>query len=270
MNIAFPPHLEVLQMQPEGRAAQTPLLFVHGAYAGAWLWQEHFLGFFAQLGWPVYALSLSGHGRSAGRERLDLLSINDYVQDVMDVVACLPTPPVLIGHSMGGMVVQKYLEHDTAPAAILMASVPPGGLVPATLGLMMTRPRLIIELNRIMGGGMPHLETLREALFHGPVEHAHLQQIFMRCQPESMRAVWDMSVFNLPSPARMHRIPMQVLGAAEDRLIPVSEVEQTARVYGVTPQIFPAMGHAMMLEEQWEDVATCMADWLGAQGLQAG
>ncbi|MCO5098887.1 MAG: lysophospholipase [Rhodocyclaceae bacterium] len=83
---------------------------MHGAYAAAWCWDEHFLSFFAGHGYACHALSFSGHGGSAGRERLDSFGIDHYVQDVARVVAQLPAPPVLIGHSMGGMVAQKYLE----------------------------------------------------------------------------------------------------------------------------------------------------------------
>ena len=55
----------------------TPLLFVHGAFTGAWCWDEHFLPFFAEAGYAAHAVSLSGHGRSRGRDRLDQLSIAD-------------------------------------------------------------------------------------------------------------------------------------------------------------------------------------------------
>jgi pimeloyl-ACP methyl ester carboxylesterase len=260
------PELEVLSLPAQG-AARTPILFIHGAYVGAWVWQEHFMPFFAERGWPVWALSLSGHGGSDGHATLDAFSLDDYVADVARVAAQLPAPPVLIGHSMGGMVVQKYLEQHTAAAAVLLASVPPDGLFSATLGLMMQKPRLLMELNTIMGGGTPHLETLREALFHQPVSPQRLQAVFERCQPESMRVLWDMTLFNLPRLASMNRPPMLILGAAEDRLVPPAEVERTARIYDLPVQILPAMGHGMMLEASWQQPAQRMADWLLAEGL---
>ena len=43
--------LEVIARTPKGRARPTPLLFVHGAYGGAWEWDEHFLPYFAERGW---------------------------------------------------------------------------------------------------------------------------------------------------------------------------------------------------------------------------
>lgn len=254
--------LELLVHLPEGQPQGAPLLFVHGAYAAAWCWEEHFLPWFAAQGRAAYALSLSGHGGSPGREFLDALSVEDYVADVRRVVARLPARPVLVGHSMGGMVVQKYLEHEDVPGAVLMAAVPPTGLASATFSMMMERPALLLDLNRLMGGGMPHLESLRDALFHQPVSNERLHYYFMRSQPESMRAIWDMSLFNLPRPARMHRPPMLVIGAAHDHLIPESLVRKTAATYDVPVEIFPDLGHGMMLERDWEGPARCIFDWL--------
>jgi pimeloyl-ACP methyl ester carboxylesterase len=117
-------------IEPESSAAQrpTPLLFVHGAWHGAWCWQEYFLPYFSRAGFAVYALSLRGHGRSAGRDRLRWARVNDYMRDVESIVGRLPSHPVLIGHSMGGAVVQKYLERHAAPGGVLLASVPPAGI----------------------------------------------------------------------------------------------------------------------------------------------
>jgi pimeloyl-ACP methyl ester carboxylesterase len=72
---------------PAGKARPTPLLFVHGAYAAAWCWEEHFLQFFADAGYAAYAVSLSGHGGSPGRKQLDSFSILDYARDVASIVA---------------------------------------------------------------------------------------------------------------------------------------------------------------------------------------
>lgn len=255
--------LEVLAHAPRGRAPHpTPLLFIHGAYTAAWCWEEHFLPWFADRGYAAYALSLSGHGGSRRKSPLDSFSIADYVRDVETVAAALPAPPVLIGHSMGGMVAQKYLEQHDAPAIVLMASVPPQGLWSSALGLMFQQPGLLQDLNAIMGGGQVRLESLREALFHQPVDEDKLQTYYRLCQPESHRAVWDMTLFNLPHTSLMHRPPLLVLGAGHDKLMPPSQVEMTARTYGVQAEIFEDMGHGMMLERDWETVALRVADWL--------
>lgn len=259
---------EVLVHIPQqGTAHATPLLFVHGAFTAAWCWNEHFLPFFAAAGYPAYALSLSGHGASPGRERLDSLSISDYVNDVAAVAATLPAPPVLIGHSMGGFVVQKYLERHVAPAAVLTCAVPPQGLMFAAVNMMFSRPRLLHELNGLMSGGQVALETLREALFAQPISAADLQRFYRMAQPESHRALWDMSLFVSMHTAQVKRTPLLLQGAELDHLIPASLVEMTGRSYGINARIFPAMGHGLMLERDWQNPAQHMLDWLRTQGL---
>ena len=116
--------LEVLSRETAGAEASAPLLFVHGSSHAAWCWDEHFLPWFATEGFNAYAVSLRGHGKSEGSDRLRWTSVSDYVDDVRSVALRLPGAPVLIGHSLGGLVVQKYLERYTASGAVLLAPSP--------------------------------------------------------------------------------------------------------------------------------------------------
>jgi len=259
--------LEVLSRAPNGGARPTPLLFIHGAYAAAWCWEEHFLPYFEDSGYACHAVSLSGHGGSRGREHLDSLSIGDYVRDVEEVVGTLPAPPVLIGHSMGGMVIQKYLERTQVPAAVLMASVPPQGLWSSAIGLAFKKPDLLQNLNNLMRGGRVETNALREAMFAQPISPEKLDEYYRRMQRESLRAIWDMTLFDLPLTHRMQRPPLLVLGAEHDHLIPASQVKMTASTYGVEARIMPGMGHAMMLESEWRGVAEHIRTWLDGLGI---
>ena len=263
--------LEVLHRPVHGAGRfhthRAPVLFVHGAFCGAWVWDRHFLPYFAERGVSAHAMSLRGHGASAGGEALALTSLSDYVDDVARVVADLDGPPVLIGHSMGGMVIQKYLEKFSVPGAVLMSSVPPQGLLGSAFGLAFSKPHLLGDLNRIMGGGQPQMETLRDAMFHETIELERLRRYYHLCQPESHRAIWDMSLFDLPSLSRMPRPPMLVLGAEHDVLIPADQVRMTARSYGVSANILPDLGHGMMMETDWRIAADPILYWLKSQGL---
>lgn len=258
--------LEVIHYSPEGKARNTPLLFVHGAYSGAWQWQPYYLPWFAAQGWQCSAFSFSGHGASAGREHLDVISLKDYVNDLAEVVATMPVKPVVIAHSMGGLVLQKYLEQHDLPGAVLLSSVPPHGLMAATFNLMFSHPDVLVDLNRIIGGGNPAADSIRHALFHQPVGEDIMALCFKHMQPESMRAVWDMCGFDLPSPARMRRPPMLILGASHDALIPPHLVALTGQALGLPVEILADAGHAMMLEPTWQASATRIHDWLLAHG----
>jgi pimeloyl-ACP methyl ester carboxylesterase len=260
--------LEVLSKKSTpAKRHPTPLLFVHGAYTGAWCWAENFLGFFAAAGYDSHAVSLSGHGASRGRHNLDSLSILDYVNDVYEVAEKFAVQPVLIGHSMGGFVVQKYLEQHAAAAAVLMCSVPPQGLMASAVSMMFSKPSLMNDLNSMMGGSGASIETLRDALFAQPVAVDDLARFSQLTQRESHRAIWDMTLFNLPHPSRLRDMPVLVQGAEFDHLIPSSLVEMTARSLNTEATIFPGMGHGLMLERDWKKPAQQILDWLGAHEL---
>lgn len=105
----------------------TPLLFVHGGCHAAWCWDEHFLDFFADNGFRAVALSLRGHGGSRLTKNLQSCSMSDYLDDLRWAADELGGQPVLVGHSVGGFLVQKYLESRGVPAGVLLASTPPQG-----------------------------------------------------------------------------------------------------------------------------------------------
>jgi pimeloyl-ACP methyl ester carboxylesterase len=254
--------LEVLSCLPDKKSARPPLLFIHGAFAGAWMWSETFMPFLAAAGYPCHALSLRGHGDSHGRERIDWHSVTDYVDDVGTVIDWLGETPVLIGHSMGGFIVQKFLERHTVPGAALVCSVPPQGLIASQFHLMFQKPQLFAEINGIMAGNYTDTETLREALFAGDIDEAMLAAWLTRMQSESQRALWDMSMFNLPNLHAMHRPPMLILGAEQDVLVPAFLVQTTAHTYGLPCHIFRGMGHAVTHEKEWPLVAAMLRDWL--------
>ena len=99
------------------------------------------LPYFAEHGYRSHAFDLRGHGKSEGADRLRWTGITQYVSDVGQVVERCEKSPILIGHSMGGLVVQKYLESDPKiPAAVLLATVPPGGVIRTTLSIAARHP----------------------------------------------------------------------------------------------------------------------------------
>jgi non-heme chloroperoxidase len=254
-------------LPPEGvNARPAPLLFVHGAFAGAWMWADNFLPWFARQGYCSYALSLRGHGDSEGGDNLDALSITDYVEDTAIAAAWLSDqhaqPPALIGHSMGGFVVQKYLENNRAPAAALLCAVPPQGLLLSQFNLLAQRPGLLMEINKLLSGEDVGRAAVREALFAQPVDNALLEHFRARMQLESQRALWDMSVFNLPLLPAALRPPLLIIGAEKDALVPAFLVEATARTYSMKAHIFKGMGHAVTHEKDWPQVAGRLKNWL--------
>jgi pimeloyl-ACP methyl ester carboxylesterase len=261
-------NLEVISRQPTVSLKSTPLLFVHGAWHGAWCWTEHFLDYFASLGYAAHALSLRGHGTSWGREHLRWTKLSDYVTDVVQVAKGLPKPPVVIGHSMGGAVVQKYLKINEAPAAVLLASVPPTGIIASSLRIAHRHPgpfaKVTFQLSMYPLVSTP--ELTREAFFSSTISDEKLTYYFNLLQDESYRAFLDMITLNLPKPKRINT-PILVLGGANDTIFNISEIEATARAYNTNPVIFSGMAHDMMLESEWKTVADRIIAWLSEKEI---
>lgn len=263
--------LEIISKHPLVANGSPPLLFVHGAWHGAWCWDVHFLDFFVQQGFSVHAVSLRGHGKSEGRRKLRWTRIADYVDDVAMAAEQLSSPPVVIGHSMGGHVVQKYLERRVAPAAVLLASLPPAGALRTTLRILRKHPWIFLKINLILSL-QPLVATpvlAREYFFSEGLSDGQLRGYWEQLQDESYLGFLDMLVLNLPKPQKV-RTNMLVLGAEKDAVFGVDEVEATARAYNTKAEIFKGMAHDMMLEPGWQSVAERIVGWLREQKHKNG
>jgi pimeloyl-ACP methyl ester carboxylesterase len=255
--------LEIISRQPPDSRRATPLLFVHGMLHGAWCWDVHFLRYFARHGFASYAVSLRGHGQSEGRDRLRWTAIADFVDDIADTVSRLPMAPVLVGHSMGGFVIQKYLEEHEARAAVLLSSPPTVGLLRTVVRIARRRPLVFARANLTFSllSLIATPELAREAFFSPDLPAEDLRVYWAQMQDESYRALMDMVALDLPRPA-MVTTPMLVLGAARDNMLKPAEIEATARAYGTHSHIIPDVAHDSMLEVRWESVAERILHWL--------
>jgi pimeloyl-ACP methyl ester carboxylesterase len=260
--------LEVIDKGCVSASHPVPLLFVHGAWHGAWCWDEHFLSFFADKGYRALAVSLRGHGNSPTPKPLRACSVADYVEDISSVADTLSTPPVVIGHSMGGFFVQKYLESHDAPAAVLMASMPPQGNLGSSLRWIRQHPWHVTKM-LVTGKSLPYISTpelARERFFSAQTPDSEVVAYAARLQEESVRVGIDCLVLRLPRPKRV-TAPLLVLGAHDDGAHTRKEVRATARAYRTEAEFFPNMGHNMMVEPGWAAVAERIHTWLGTHRL---
>jgi pimeloyl-ACP methyl ester carboxylesterase len=260
--------LEVIDKGCVSESHPVPLLFVHGAWHAAWCWDENFLSFFADHGYRALALSFRGHGDSSTDKPLRVCSVADYVEDVSSVADTLSTSPVVIGHSMGGLIVQKYLEKHTAPAGVLMTSIPPQGNLGNALRWIRQRPTHFAKMT-ITGKALPYInppQLARERFFSSHTPEADVRKYAARLQEDSSRIGIDCLLLRLPRPKRV-TTPVLVLGADEDTAHTRKEILATARAYGTEAEFFPDMGHNMMLEPGWPAVAERINSWLGTLGL---
>jgi pimeloyl-ACP methyl ester carboxylesterase len=134
--------LEVLSTSPTSQPLGT-IILVHGAWHSAVCWADTFLPYFAECGYNVLAPSLRNHGKSEAEGSLRWRRIREYVRDIQQVVNNTEGKVYLVGHSMGGQVVQKYLElcpNSRVEKAVLLCSVPPHGVWRSTLKAIRTHP----------------------------------------------------------------------------------------------------------------------------------
>jgi len=261
--------MELIRRRSRHRKDHPPLLFVHGAYADARIWDVHFLDFFVDAGFDAWAVSLRGHGNSRYDPLIGSPGLSDYRDDIEWAVGQIGEPPVLVGHSMGGGVVQRVLEKAEIPVsgAVLMASVPPKGMGEPVLRLAQNHPVLFHKLTllnaspRWMWEHWLSAEDVRALFFSENTPMDQVKRFFSLFQSEPPRALMDLVVFC--PPARFeYKGPMLVMGAEADIIIAPDFVQETAETFSAELKILPDMGHAMMLEDNWKTAAQSILDWL--------
>ena len=244
-------------------AQRPPLLLIHGAYCGAWVWRNHFIPYFEEKGWHGIAMSLRGHGQSDGFSTLDMLGIHDFVDDAEAVLHTMDRLPVVVGHSMGGIIAQVLAARREVAGQVLMAAVPPHGLAAAAQHMWYQDPSLLSQLGVVLtlGGWSINPNKLSDSLFsHDTPLHIRNQYLSL-FQRESSRSAFEIMIPQVslpPDPVP----PTLVLGGDNDPFIPAFEIERTGRFWDATAHVIPGMPHAVMLDARWEMAAKPIVEWL--------
>lgn len=242
-----------------------PLVFVHGGYIHSGCWDVNFLPHFSRMGYHCHALDLSGHGASEGRDDLHDFDIDHYAADVAQLVAELPKPPVLIGHSMGALVVQRYLEKGQAAALVMMAPVPTTGLTACSLQLNQRQPDFLREAAYAVRGKYTAntVKVMREVYFSPDVSAEEFAAFKPLVQDESSTAIAEMMALAMRPPMRNRpKIPALVMGGELDAIFPSNLLHFTASGWNAETFVVPGAGHMIMMEPQWTAAATKIENWM--------
>jgi pimeloyl-ACP methyl ester carboxylesterase len=244
----------------------SPIVMVHGAFVGGWSF-EWFQKPFRTAGFKVHAPDLRGHGPQEPRERLVGVSMRDYANDIVKLCQRLEEPPILVGHSMGGLVAQMAARKAKVRALVLLAPSAPWGLVSWTLEEALTG--LGVQIATLLSNGTidPSRELMRHMSLHGPTR-AQAAPILIRMRPESARAVretvsWWLDPFMStsiglgPLPA-----PSLVISGEKDRVNPPATGRLIADRIGGEYYCAPRMSHWLLGEPGWQDIAEMVLDWL--------
>jgi pimeloyl-ACP methyl ester carboxylesterase len=249
--------------------ALPTLLLVHGAWHGAWCW-ERFTSWLEGRGYRVVAPDLRKHGADADRTGLRWTRIGDYAEDVAGVLRGLTGPVVVVGHSMGGLIVQKVLERHAAAGVVLLASVPPGGVLAGTLRTLRKHPLPFLKANLTLSL-WPLVESprvARDLLFTPETPEDDVRRHHARLQDEAYLGYLEMNGLVVPRPRRVRErtpgLPALVMGAEQDGIFTPDEVRRTALAYGTEAVLIPGSGHDLMLDVRWEEVAARIDAWVRA------
>jgi pimeloyl-ACP methyl ester carboxylesterase len=257
--------LELLSHAAQGVKRGVSVLFVHGICLGAWVWAENFLPYLGARGFSAYALSLRGHGESEGRDKIRNWRLKDYAADLEWAIAEIGGPVVVVGHSMGGGVAQHYLYRGgKAAGLVLMASAPPHGLLRASMSMYNRNPSLWEELARLQYNSVHAVdfELIERGMLSRPQSVADRARLMRRMGEPAIAASMELMGWRPIAPFPWTTPPMLVIGGERDEFIPTADVQLTGVYYGVRPVMLAGCGHAIMLEEGWEEAAQALCNWL--------
>jgi len=254
--------IEHIIRRPERQSHKPPLFFQHGAWHGAWCW-DWFLDYFSSKGYKVHAMSLPGHGASSMEKgHINRYSFNDYVGCLAGEIAKVSPAPILVGHSLGGALVQKVLETHHLPGAVLLASVPASGMARALLRWLRNWPGPMVKTTlRLDYYALVETPELARELFLSRDTSVDVEEFQKRLVRESFLAGLPLV---LPTTLRSERVntPALVVAGEDDRLFSVEEERQTAEALRGEFRLFEGQAHNLMMDSAWQVVAEAIEDWI--------
>ena len=241
---------------------------IHGAFCGPWsldgLKQK-----FEVAGYKVAVPALRFHDQKNPPAALGTTGLADYAADLQAEIAALGARPILVGHSMGGLLAQMLAARMEVRALVLLAPSAPWGVPPTTLFEISAAQSLHMQ----PGYWNQILEPNRDvALAHSldRLPKNGRDAVYDRFVPESGRATFEIMNwgldFNHASEVEAEKVqcPILFLTGGDDRINPPSTVARIAALYqgDVTNEVLAGMGHWLIGEPGWERLAERALEWL--------
>ncbi len=252
----------------------TTIVFIHGMYMNPLCW-ENWTVYFQGKGYECLAPAWPGRDKAVDSLRrlhpdpqLGNLTLTDVITHYTDVIKPLPEKPILIGHSMGGLVVQLLLQRDLASAGVAIDSAPPMGVLTAKWPFLKSNwPHITPFVTQNQPIEMT-FERFQYTFVNGmPLaeQHAAYERYVV---PESRRvpreSLFARVDFKHPHP------PLLLIAGSADHLIPASLNRTNYSRYKSSSSIvafkeFPGRNHFIVGQKGWEEVAGYIQTWLADQ-----
>ncbi len=244
------------------------LVFIHGSFVASWSF-DRFRKPFEKAGYRVRAIDLPHHQPGADMTALAACGLREYTAAVESAIADLQRP-ILVGHSMGGLLAQIVASRRPVAAKILLAPAAPWGVGPTTAdetAANLTLFALGDFWNRTIDTDYNTARSI--ALQRFTREEA--RAIFARFVPDSGKAAfetihwWRDISMAAAAPAFLIEAPVLAIAGGYDRLTPPATVKRVAGRFPQTQATFiemPDMGHWLVAEPGWERIADTCLQWL--------
>lgn len=247
------------------------VFMIHGMWGGAWYWQNY-KNAFEQAGCRCVATTLRFHDmnpKAAPDPRLDTTSLLDYAEDLEHEIRQLGVQPILVGHSMGGLLAQILGSRGLARALVLLTPASPAGINPIRVSVVRSFVSVLLHWGFWK---RPMRQTFNEAVYSmlQLLPPAEQRQVYERFVYESGRAFSEIAYWPI-DPRKAARVdernvtcPVLVIGSAQDRITPASVVRRVANKYKdvMTYKEYADHAHWVVGEPGWEEVAQYVLRWL--------
>ena len=263
------PSLELLVCGSPAAGA-APILFVHGARMGAWCWSETWLPAVGRTGRFAAAVSLRGHGHSEGRAGVRWTGLSELADDLSLAIRAMPSPPVVVAHSLGGLLAQRLLG-DVATGRIEMRGLVLAGSLPPE-GLALIGPWLGLSAwSATVFSGWGSSKRARRtnclsAALGDSAEPAACAAYEARMGESAVMALAQAHLPHPVAPAFAVGVPALVLHGRADRLVNPADARRSALYHGGTCEIISQAGHFPMLGPGSAVGADLLCGWLADIG----
>jgi pimeloyl-ACP methyl ester carboxylesterase len=243
----------------------APVIMVHGAFCAGWAF-DAFRAPFEASGHPCRAIDLPGH--RAG-ENVAGLSMSDYATTLVREIERSDEAPILVGHSMGGLVSMMAAGKARVQALVLLAPSPPWGVTGGSL-------EEAAQSFGLMGLGAYWTQAVEPdfSVFASTsadrLSRAEQKAMFDRLTPESGRALyetlsWWLDPFMTTAVGSpLGAPPCLVFAGGRDKIHSSALVRQTAARLGADFRQIDEMSHWLIAEPGHREVAEAVLRWLPA------